>query len=126
MAKKPGTGAKFYINGNKVGRTKNISCDYDPGLLDTPEHGDTWNDVSGGLKKWTSTIDGWFDLDDAYQLEMHTAALAHTTISGDVYEDSTNYWYGNMLISAYSWSAPVEGMVEFSMGLSNSGAIARA
>lgn len=101
MALLAGNVASFKLSTALVVQMQKWSLNFGPNLQDTASFGDTWEEKSKALKKWSGTVSGQavaFGDDTTGQDALRTAAINGTTVTARFYEDATKYWEGTAYI----------------------------
>jgi hypothetical protein len=101
MALLAGNVASVKIGANTVLQVQKWSLSFGPNLQDTASFGDTWDEKSKALLKWSGSFAAQaltFADDTTGQDALNAAALAGTTVALRLYESSTKYWSGNAFI----------------------------
>ncbi len=101
MALLTGNAASFKIGANTVLQMGKWSLNFGPNLQDTASFGDTWEEKSPALRKWSGSVSGQalaFGDDTTGQDALAAAALAGTTVSGRFYESATKYYSGTCYV----------------------------
>lgn len=101
MALLSGNVAKVSIGANQVLQMQKWTLNTGPNLQDSASFGDTWEEKSKALLKWSGSLGGQALAhgDDTTGQDLLTAAaLAGTTVALRLYEDSSKYWSGNAFI----------------------------
>jgi len=89
------------LSTNQVAQIQKWSLSVGPNLQDTASFGDTWEEKSPALLKWSGSFTGQalaFGDDTNGQDALRTAALAGSTVSLRLYESSTKYYSGTAYI----------------------------
>ena len=95
-------------------------------LLEAPVFGmDAWKKSVAGLKSWSGSADGYFDVSDtAGQAALQTAALNATESYFDLKIDDAHGYQGNAFIGKISIDEPSDNLVKFSFEIKGNGALA--
>ena len=123
-----GKNGKVTINGttdSTVVGIKNWSLELSLETLETTALGDDWKDYITGLKEWTASSEGDYEVgtDTTGQEALQEAYLDGTSVSVKFYVDSTHYYSGTAFISSLSIEDPVDDVVSISIEFTGSGAL---
>lgn len=104
---------------------KNWSLELSLETLETTALGDDWKNYITGLKEWTASSEGDYEIhtDTAGQQALQDAYLDGTTVSLKLYIDSTHYYSGTAFISSLSVEDPVDDVVSVSIEFTGTGAL---
>ena len=107
----------------KVAAIKNWSLELSLETLETTALGDDWKNYITGLKEWTASSEGDYEVptDTQGQAALQDAYLAGTTVIVKLYVDGTNYYQGTAYISSLSIEDPVDDVVSISLELTGTG-----
>ncbi len=107
----------------KVAAIKNWSLELSLETLETTALGDDWKNYITGLKEWTASSEGDYEVptDTQGQAALQEAYLAGTTVTVKLYVDGTNYYQGTAYISSLSIEDPVDDVVSISLELTGTG-----
>lgn len=107
----------------KVTAIKNWSLELSLETLETTALGDDWKNYITGLKEWTASLEGDYEVptDTQGQAALQEAYLAGTTVTVKLYVDNTNYYQGTAYISSLSIEDPVDDVVSISLELTGTG-----
>ena len=107
----------------KVAAIKNWSLELSLETLETTALGDDWKNYITGLKEWSASSEGDYEVptDTQGQAALQEAYLAGTTVTVKLYVDGTNYYQGTAYISSLSIEDPVDDMVSISLELTGTG-----
>ena len=107
----------------KVAAIKNWSLELSLETLETTALGDDWKNYITGLKEWTASSEGDYEVptDTQGQAALQEAYLAGTTVIVKLYVDNTNYYQGTVYISSLSIEDPVDDVVSISLELTGTG-----
>lgn len=123
--------ARIKINDSVVGRMNTFDFNIEHEMLDRTAYGDTDMKYEAGFRKWSASIGGHYDTDDANQATLRSAAdLATKMTDIQFFVDSTGHYTVDIVtdsdsyaqISRFSFSAPHNGIVSFTMEVTGSGA----
>ena len=109
----------------KVVGIKNWSLELSLETLETTALGDDWKNYITGLKEWTASSEGDYNVptDTAGQEALQTAFLNGETVTVKLYVDGKNYYQGEAYISSLSIEDPVDDVVTISIEFTGSGAL---
>lgn len=104
---------------------KNWSLDLSLDTLETTALGDDWKSYISGLKEWTASAEGDFNMhtDQTGQAALQTAFLSGTEIDAQFYVDGTHYYGGKAVINSLSIEDPVDDVVSISIEFTGNGEI---
>lgn len=107
----------------KVAAIKNWSLELSLETLETTALGDDWKNYITGLKEWTASSEGDYEVptDTQGQAALQEAYLAGTTVIVKLYVDNTNYYQGTVYISSLSIEDSVDDVVSISLELTGTG-----
>ena len=91
--------------------------------METTALGDDWKNYITGLKEWTASSEGDYEVptDTQGQAALQEAYLAGTTVIVKLYVDNANYYQGTAYISSLSIEDPVDDVVSISLELTGTG-----
>lgn len=142
MSLKLGHKSKVCIGVTEIGQISSFGPVINVETVDARIYGDTGaNPVVVG-RYLSCTIEGFLDLSDAKQLELHSAILDYTSEDpkdvGKIedlrfYEDATNYWTvetvgdaeARFVITGYTWTPDPSGLTAVSFDIQSVGEIKR-
>ena len=109
----------------KVVDIKNWSLELSLETLETTALGDDWKNYITGLKEWTASSEGDYEVpvDTQGQKALQDAYLNGTTVILKLYVDATNYYQGTAYISSLSIEDPVDDVVNISIEFTGTGAL---
>lgn len=109
----------------KVVGIKNWSLELSLETLETTALGDDWKNYITGLKEWTASSEGDYNVptDKAGQKALQDAFLNGTIVKVKLYVDATNYYTGEAYISSLSIEDPVDDVVSISIEFTGTGAL---
>ena len=112
----------------KVVGIKNWSLELSLETLETTALGDDWKNYITGLKEWTASSEGDYNVptDTAGQKALQDAFLNGTIVKVKLYVDATNYYTGEAYISSLSIEDPVDDVVSISSEFTGTGALSFA
>ena len=104
---------------------KNWSIDLSLDTLETTALGEDWKNYIAGLKEWTASAEGDFNIhtDQTGQAALQTAFLNGTDVDAQFYVDSTHYDGGKAIINSLSIEDPVDDVVSISIEFTGNGVI---
>lgn len=107
----------------KVAAIKNWSLELSLETLETTALGDDWKNYITGLKEWTASSEGDYEVptDTQGQAALQEAYLAGTTVIVKLYVDNANYYQGTAYIGSLSIEDPVDDVVSISLELTGTG-----
>jgi predicted secreted protein len=107
----------------KVAAIKNWSLELSLETLETTALGDDWKNYITGLKEWTASSEGDYEVptDTQGQAALQEAYLAGTTVIVKLYVDNANHYQGTAYISSLSIEDPVDDVVSISLELTGTG-----
>lgn len=107
----------------KVAAIKNWSLELSLETLETTALGDDWKNYITGLKEWTASSEGDYEVptDAQGQATLQEAYLAGTTVTVKLYVDNSNYYQGTAYIGSLSIEDPVDDVVSISLELTGTG-----
>ena len=109
----------------KVVGIKNWSLELSLETLETTALGDDWKKYITGLKEWTASSEGDYEVptDTTGQKALQTAYLNGDTVVVKLYVDGSNYYTGEAYISSLSIEDPVDDVVSISIEFTGTGAL---
>lgn len=123
MAIKAGKSGSVKIAANTVAEIDEWTLTVGPNLVDSAAFGDSWEEKTATLLKWSGSFKGRFDITDTNgHAALQTAALGGTTVALRLYEDGSKYYSGTAYIEM-SNSSTVGGLVEASYTFTGTGAL---
>lgn len=123
MAVLNGYSGNAKVGTNAVAEMDKWSLTFDRNLVDTAAFGDTWEEKTATLGKWSGTFSGRLDNTDTNgHIALRTAALNGTTVTLRFYEDATHYYSGTAYVTP-NIDAEVNGVVTASYSFTGSGAL---
>ncbi len=137
-----GYNAKVTIGVTEIGQVTSFGPAISMETVDARVYGDPGENPIVTGRTLTATIEGFLDLTDAKQLEMHNAALDYASADPkDIckvtdlrfYEDSTNYWTvdvvsqadARFVITNYTWTPDLSGLTAVTFEVKSVGPIQR-
>lgn len=104
---------------------KNWSLDLSLDTLETTALGEDWKSYIAGLKEWTASAEGDFNIhtDQEGQAALQAAFLNGTAVDAQFYVDNTHYYGGKAIISSLSVEDPVDDVVSISIEFTGNGLI---
>ena len=102
---------------------KNWSLELSLDTLETTALGDDWKNYITGLKEWTASSDGNYEIgiDTDGQAALQEAYLNGDTVDLKLYVDDTHYYGGKAYINSLSVEDPVDDIVNISIEFTGSG-----
>lgn len=131
MATIVGNDGQVVLNGQAVVSTRNFSVDMTADTIETSTMGTDVRTYVKGMSAWSGSADIYFNTSD-YQANTiitctSTAAIGSTPIGIKFYldQDDSNdvVLYGNGIITGYSVSSSMDGLVEATISFQGSGPI---
>lgn len=113
-------------SGNQVvAAIKNWSLELSLETLETTALGDDWKKYITGLKEWSASAEGNYEVptDSQGQAALQEAYLNGTTVTVKLYVNDTSYYQGTAYISSLSVEDPVDDLVTISMDFTGNGAL---
>ena len=109
----------------KVVGIKNWSLELSLDTLETTALGDDWKNYITGLKEWTASSEGDYEVpvDKDGQAALQDAFLNGTTVTVKLYVDDTNYYTGEAYINSLSIEDPVDDVESISIEFTGTGAL---
>ena len=109
----------------KVVGIKNWSLELSLETLETTALGDDWKNYISGLKEWTASAEGDFEVitDTTGQKLLSDAYLSGSTVEVKLFVDATNYFTGTAYINSLSIEDPVDDVVTISIEFTGNGAL---
>lgn len=107
----------------KVVGIKSWSLELSLDTLETTALGDDWKNYIAGLKEWTASSEGDYEVtsDTTGQQELQEAFLNGTIVTVKLYVDGTNYYTGSAYINSLSIEDPVDDVVNISIEFTGNG-----
>lgn len=102
---------------------KSWSLDLSLDTLETTALGDDWKKYITGLKEWTASADGDFNIhtDTTGQEALQNAFISGEEVSCSFFVDDTHAYKGNAVIASLSVEDPVDDVVSVSIEFTGSG-----
>ena len=135
MAVQLGKNAALYWDGTKMARINNFNVTINGVTVDVTELGDDWESSKEVIQNWAAAIEGYFDLSDTEQNELHTKAISGGEITElEFYEAEGGYYWTSdtasdpeamMIIESYNWVVDKSGVLTFTMAVKGSGPVIR-
>lgn len=112
-------------NSQKVIGIKNWSLELSLDTLETTALGDDWKNYITGLKEWSASSEGDYEvpLDGQGQAALQYAYLNGTTVTLKLFVDDKNYYMGEAYINSLSIEDPVDDVVSISIECTGTGAL---
>lgn len=113
----------------KVIGLKNWSLSLTVTSLDTTALGDSWKSYILGLKEWTASASGFFEIvgspatGEITQNDLQEALLNGTQVSVQFYVDETHYYAGNAVVTSITIDDTLEDVISASFEFSGCGAL---
>ncbi len=109
----------------KVVGIKNWSLDLSIDTLDTTALGDDWKNYITGLKEWSASAEGDYNVhtDSAGQEALQLAFLTGESVDVSLYVNDSNAYKGKAVIASLAVEDPVDDVVSISIEFTGSGAL---
>lgn len=110
---------------NKVIGLKSWSLELSLDTLETTALGDDWKKYITGLKEWTASCEGDYEVTtkNSTQETLQTAFLNGTSVTLKMYVDDNNYYTGEAIINSLSVEDPVDDVVSISLEFTGNGVL---
>lgn len=107
----------------KVVGIKSWSLSLNLDTYETTELGSEWKAYISGLKEWTASGEGNFEVstDEQGQKALQDSYLNGTPVDLALYVDDTHYYGGNVIVNSLSIEDPVDNIVSFSCEFTGNG-----
>jgi predicted secreted protein len=127
MAALAGKGGSIKLGTNAVAEMGEWSLDLELDTQEDTAFGDDWKSYLAGLKGWSGSGSGRWDMTDTNgQKAIQDALLNGTALTLKLYVDATHNYSGSAFVTGLSPSATVDGMVEISFDFQGSGSLTYA
>ena len=125
MAAIAGKGGSAKIGANAIAEVTSWSMDISADMLDSTSLGDDWREFVAGLNGATGSVEVKWDIpnDANGQTALQTAMLNGTTVTLNLYVNSSNYYSGTAYVSNLSVEDPVEDLVTATFEAQFTGAV---
>ena len=124
MAALAGLSGSVKIGSNTVAEVAEWSLDVGLDTADVSAFGDSWKRYVAGLRSWSGSFTGRWDMTDTNgQAALQTAILNGTTVALRLYVDATKYYSGTAFITGSSPSATVSGTVDVDFSFTGTGSL---
>jgi hypothetical protein len=130
MATIAGNDGQVTIAGNVVTSTRNFSVDITADTIETSAMGVDVRTYVKGMSSWSGSADIYFNTSDTqadFLLAGSTSTVGGQPVAVKFYidQDATNdvVLYGNGIITGYSVSSSMDGLVEATISVQGSGAV---
>ena len=124
MAAIAGYGGSVKLGANTVARVKQWSLTINNELLEISSLGNQWKEFLPGLLGAEASLDVAVDPSDTNgQNALRSANLGSTSVTLNLYINSTNYYSGTAFVNSYEPSAAVDAAVEGSLSCTYSDAV---
>jgi predicted secreted protein len=111
------------LSTNTVAEIQKWSLSTGKNMADTASFGDSWEEKSPTLGKWSGSFSGSLDNTDTNgHIALRTAALNGTTVSLRLHEDATHYYSGTAYIEM-ALDAEVTNIVQANYTFTGTGAL---
>ena len=120
-----GKGGSIYIGANKVAEQGQWSLDLGAETLETTSFDSNgWKEYLAGLKEWSGSSEGNWNMSDTNgQLAIQNAWLNGTTLAMEFKVSSTQKFAGNVLVTSIGVETPVGDKVSVSFEYQGTGAL---
>lgn len=130
MATLVGNDGQVVINTHAVTSTRSFSIDITADTIETSVMGTDVRSYKKGMASWSASADIYFDSSDT-QTDFLVAASSSTVggapvaVKFYVDQDDTNdvVYYGDGIVTGYSVSSSMDGLVEATISIQGSGAL---
>lgn len=128
MATLIGYAGKVVISAATVAELSNWKMDLSADMADVTAFSTTgWKSNIPGLKEWSGSAEGNFDMSDTNgQLALQNALLNGTSVALKLYVDATHYYSGTAYVKKIAPEAAVDDVVKVSFDFQGSGALTYA
>lgn len=110
---------------NTLAEISEWSLDIDADVLEVTKFGDGWRVKIVGLKDWSGSFAGRWDMSDTLgQKAFQDALLGGTTKTLRLYANATQYYSGTAIIEGLSVEAAVDSTVDTDWSFQGTGALA--
>lgn len=124
MAALAGLSGSVKVGANTVAEIGDWSLDIGLDSHEVSAFGDSWKRYVAGLKGWSGSASGRWDMTDTNgQAALQGALLGGTTVSLKLYVDSTHYYSGTAYITGSTPAASVSGTVDVEFSFTGTGAL---
>lgn len=126
MAAIAGKGGNVKVGAAIVAEIREWSLDLGADNLETTKFGQDWKTFVQGLKEWSGSFSGRWDMTDtAGQKALQDAFLGGTTVTISLLVDATHNYSGDALITP-SVNVAVDGLAEISFDFQGTGPLTYA
>jgi len=123
MAVHVGNLGSVKIAANTVAEIDKWSLSFGPNMVASESFGDTWEEKTATIMKWSGSFSGRFDNSDTNgAVALRTAALNGTTVALRLYTTASTYYSGTAFIEITK-EAEEAGLITFSASFTGSGAL---
>ena len=125
MAAIAGKGGSAKIGANTIAEVSSWGLDISADMLNSTSLGDNWREFVAGLNGATGSVEVKWDIpnDANGQTALQTAMLNGTTVTLNLYVNSSNYYSGTAYVSNLSVEDPVEDLVTATFEAQFTGAV---
>lgn len=125
MATLIGYAGKVMVASATAAELSNWKMDLSADMADVTVFSTTgWKSSLAGLKEWSGSAEGNFDMSDTTgQLALQNALLNGTSVALKLYVDSTHYYAGTAYVKKVAPEAAVDDVVKISFDFQGSGAL---
>lgn len=124
MATHAGSEGKVFIGSDQVAEIKSWSLEVNSDTVDTSIIGTSWRKNQATIKSWSGNFEGFWDETDT---DGQGALVVGGTVTLNMYPEGDDsgdtYWTGDVIITAISYSASFDGIVEASFTYTGTGAL---
>lgn len=118
-----GNAGSVKLAADTVAEIDKWSLNFGPNLVASESFGDSWEEKTATIRKWSGTFSGRFDNTDTNgAVALRAAALNGTTVALRLYTTGSTYYSGTAFIEV-SKDVEETGLVTFSCSFTGSGAL---
>ncbi len=126
MATHSGSEGKVFIGKTQVAEVKSWSLEVTADVVDASTIGSSWRKNQSTIKSWAGSLDSFWDEEDS---KGQGALIAGKTVILNLYpegdEEGNTYFTGNVIITAISYKASFDGLVEASFSFTGTDALSQ-
>lgn len=125
MAAAAGKDGSVDVGANTVAELSEWSLDVSQDLLESHSFGDDWKENIGGLREWSGSASGSWDMSDTNGQKALQDALLSTvaTVSLTLNVNASNAYSGDAYITSINVGAAVDGKVEVTFNFQGNGSL---